>query len=982
MSESHYYLKLSDIRLFQVDNDMDPGTYVTELEYSSEGLKIPKSIYEGDFGLRKNPAEPLPLDLIVRVAKNDIIEGSDFYYETPILGPQADVSNATTALSWILRWSFEGQKIYVSYNSFNKYLQSLELNCTKCREKKVSEVVSLFLSRSDLVSSLLKTVQQENTHLSISQLNYNPPRYIFAKSSPILALQGVAAKDIKETESIRSEVVFLNPMNPTLPLRPTSWTRTFSSQSFVSNTSVYEYAFTYEDKGEHLLVPQFESDFIYSPINIIYSVEDKNRTPICTEPLVFEVQANRNISISLTSHCQDPDPEDGNINFALQSGPTGLTLNSIGLLKWVAPQAADGQPYEVSISFLMNDSKLGYQLASATLKVSPDLIPEFTLVPFPTNYTEGLSQVETIGARDRDGDTIVLKITPVTNISAGLPTGSGVLTSIVRTGTLGEYDFDWTFQPSWRQVIAADGVAQVKLSLFYDSSDPNLNSSLELNSMVVDLNIINTNDPPVWSVQPSTTITAKEDVLSTDFLGEASDAGPNTTAVTYAMETAGSEFCSWGSATGSVSTVGGQAFFNIAPSFKSDATCIFRVIATDADGLSTESSEFTVEVEDTNNPITLAAVPTTLVISQETVALSLPMDEFFYDLDYEMNDPRENVFQFQCRWDHDLNGIYDQECASNMGATQIKFSFGTENMSGYWTPTNFDAGSYAIELTVWDKGLTSATHQFTLQVDDHPAPMNVEFTTNLVTTLTNLEAIEGTNLPFYLQARAASADPIDNYTYRVNAPTCYKVGGGTCSVSFVTLPVSNIATGDADFYYQIVPSLTDGDKALPSTYNSYIINFKVENLADPLVYVEKTLFLNVNNLNRNPTALGFSTGGTFGCTGSNANTLSDKFIICIDLSKDSRSSVGLPWTKNYSMTMTHTDPDTTNDVYAYSLVTSGMPGTITGANWSFKLPACLNLSTGTVIKQYQIKVEDGRGGVLNRDVELRINKASVVGQCL
>ncbi len=839
--------------------------------------------------------------------------------------------------------------------------------------------MDFILSNNELREQIINLVKLDNPSIQISAIEYIPPSLIFANSTPNLVLNGTVTKDSDETKKISIQIQFVDPKASHTAVLPDSWAHTFSSTTVISEKSV-DYTFTYDDKGLHQFNPQFSSLPVgYGNLSFMYNVTDKNRSPVCDSPLIVTAKANRNASIDLNTSCRDYDPEDLTIQYNLVSGPPGMTISSAGNLKWTVPASAGNSPYSKNFSFLVNDSKLGYQEVLATINVSPDGIPVITSIPSNMTFSEGLNSNYTFAAADPDGDPIILTISAVTPISSQLPAGSGILSNIVRAGTGGTYTFDWSFMPSWMQQIGSDGTAQLKLSLYYDPTDLTLDSKTELASQLITINIINTDDPPSWTVNP-VDMTVTEGVnMAMTFLGTATDPSPNPTAVTYTMEANGDPKCNWPQNPGVVKTSAGSAYFDNSPAYDSHRTCYYRIMATDTNGLIGYSSTFQVDVTDVNQPIVLEASPPSLITGLEMQNLRIDLDTMFEDPDYTIGDDDEKNFTFLCEYDANHDGTYESFCDSSNSTSQIKISFVRDFLIASWIPSATAAGDYFVRVTVTDHGGVSVTHPFQIHIDQAPAPMLVDFSFDGVNPTTSLNAYENTNLNFYLRARTATIDPIDSYNFKVNTPSCSVQGGGTCRAGLMATPVTNTGTGNTDLIYTLTPNFTDADATFPNSTRTYTFSFTVENASDPTVFTTSYIQVIVNNVNRAPTAIGLSSG-SLSCGGSSANSGTSTFIVCIDASKDTKS--GSTWSKKYNMTFSSIDPDTTNDSYSYNWIESFVPVGITDVTWSFKLPSCINPGTGTINRTFHLNVSDGRGGSVQRDVQLTITKASSGGLCM
>ena len=976
LSSATYYLSSdTKVRVFEVaSTDVSGlGTFVTELTSNSGVLQIPSTLTKGDYGTRTDPSVAQTMDLNVK-AYNSSHPSGDFLFEAPLLGPDVAITNVTTAVTWLLRWGYNSPSLKISQNSFSSIVTSVELICSNCRAKTNSQVLSFIQSRSDLLGQIQTILNVENPGLNLTY-SWNPSLY-YAYSSPVLSTPGYGAQSSKQLETVTTSVLLIHPEQSTTAIRPTSWllTRADNSTETLGGGDL-TYTFTNEDQVSVDFKPTFDSTTLGNNITIHYEVARANRAPVCAEPITLSLKANRMNSIDLTAYCYDPNnatstPNLG-VNYALISGPSGLTISTSGVLKWSPANSMAGTRY--SFQVLVTSATSVTHTAQGYLDVTSVQIPTFANTLSGINFTEGSSSTTAIEVNDPEGDPLVLVVSPVTSVKTGSPAGGGLLTSYTTGGTTTAPEFNWNFMPSYLQTIGGNGSMTLRFSLKYNTAvDSTLDSSQTLASMDATFGVINTDDPPVWDVNPQSYDLVEGQTFNIP-VGHAYDPNPNSTAVTYSFQSADGQ-CDW-SDTASLTVDGsGNVFLTGYPSYVSKDTCSFQIIAQDQSSLKTTSQTVTYNVANTNRPVTeLTGV--TEVDGFENKSLILPLSDMFTDPDVDAGDTRESL-TWTCMANTDGSTNYSSDCLS-LG---INFTLSTSNFSGSWYPPYGSAGTYYINLTVTDSGNTSASHAFKLVIAASPAPMVLSLAQG-GSSVSTLTASEGVPTQVTLQVRAQSAAAVNQYTYNVSAPTCYvssTSGSGSCSASMIQSPSSLEGNGDQDFVFTLNPSYTDGNAVLPASSKSYIITFTVTNADDSTVQSQVSVLLTVNNTNRSPTAISLSSGSQ-GCTGSSANSLTTAFTICIDLSKNSKS--GTTWTKTYSMTLGSVDPDGDNDSYSYSLPTNG-PGTISGVTWTIRLPTCLYSGTTTVSRTYNLELSDGRGGTVTRTINLTIQKGFAATTCL
>ncbi|UYL07592.1 hypothetical protein B9G69_011100 [Bdellovibrio sp. SKB1291214] len=982
LSASEYYVSgAANTRVFYLaSNDVyGLGTFVTELAAENGNLVIPVTLTKGDYGIRVDAAKPQHMDLIVKVYRENHPSG-DFIFEAPLLGPHVSVTNVTTALYWMLKWGYSNPNLLISQNRFDSIVNSVELICQDCRKKSTSEVLNLMMAHPELVGNITQALNTDNPSLNL-QFHWNPDSIYYAWSSPNLTTTGAGVKSSKQLETISANVIAVDPRDSKTRIQPASWLMTRANGSTVTvSGSPMIYTFTNEDQTASDFQPTFtESSDFSSHISIHFEVARANRAPECLEPINLTMKANRLNAADLTAYCKDPDNPSATPNlgvtYALVSGPAGLIVSSGGILRWSPKNALAGQTYDYEV--LVTTATSANHVAKGKVTVNAVQIPSFVAAPTGT-FSEGVTTSTAIPVVNPEGDPLLLVVSSVGSIKTGSPGGAGVLNLYTtdETNPLAPV-FNWEFMPSYLQTIVVDGTASFKYSLRYNTNaDPNLDGSIELATINGSFTVINTDDPPKW-VSGGDGAALTEGSNFSVIMGKAVDPNPNPTAMTYALVSANGK-CDWSqTATLSLDGVTGEVIMSGYPDFTSLEECQFQVVATDSNNLSSRSDVIRYDVADTNRPIQ-EIIPETVteVVGTENQIVNLMIDQMFTDPDITIEDERERI-----TWECYVNttGIaspFVDLCASQ----NIKFNLASTVLAGSWTPVYGNAGTYFIMLRGTDAGGNSATHKFKLTVAAAPAPMLLSTLQNDVPT-DMITVAEGSVGTFVLRATPLTTADVNQYTYNVSAPRCYpKSGIGSCRVAMVTSPSSLEGHGPQDFLFTVTPNYTDADATYPTAIREYVITYTISRVpgtsdnetaseiaSDTFTLdTDVAMSLTVTNTNRAPTAIGLS-AGTYGCTGSTANSLTSAFTICINLAQNSKS--GNTWQKTYTNTLSYVDPDSTNDSYSFTLPSSGAPGTISSANiWTIKLPACLNAGTSTITRTYDLVLSDGRGGSVTRQV--------------
>jgi hypothetical protein len=983
LSSSDYYVSgTANTRVFYnaPTDAYGLGAFVTELAAENGSLIVPSTLTKGDYGVRTDPAVPQLLDLSVKVYR-DTHPSGDFIFEAPLLSPQIAVTNVTTAVFWLLKWGYNIPYLKISQNTFNSIATSVELVCQNCRSQTNSQVLNFLLSRSDILSKTTSALAAENPSLSIA-FNWSPASLYYAWSNPVLTTNGYGAKSSKQLETISADVIVVDPMNSTVRIRPSSWGMTRSDSTTLSVAgSPLIYTFTSEEQASVDFNPTFsESTDLSSRIKIHYEVARANRAPECDEPIMLTMKANRINSFNMTSYCRDVDnpaatPNLG-VNYSLVSGPSGLTVNSSGVLRWSPGNSLAGASYDFEI--LVTTMTSATHIAKGKVTVNSVQIPVFAST-ITGAFTEGVSSDISFPVSNPEGDPLILSVIGFTTIKNGTPNGAGNLTTYTSdfTDPLNP-NFVWSFIPSYLQVVGGDGTFSVTFRLRYNTSvDSNLDGTIVLATQTVVFPLVNKDDPPLWDVNPQGADLVEGTTFSLS-LGYARDPNPNPTAMTFSLESYSGN-CDWSSTTSvSYNSGTGEVRLDGYPAYDSKDTCAFQVVATDANLMVTRSQPFEYTTVNTNRPITEITSPNLDEISGvENQVMSIPVSEMFTDPDLDMEDSRESLTWSCLVNTTGLGSAFTDTCTSK----NITFGLSTGALTGAWNPDYGTAGTYYIQLTVTDVGGASATHKFKMVVAPSPAPMVLTVQEGGMDT-TLVTAAEGVTSNIALHAVAKTQDAQNIYSYIVSGPTCYvTIGGGSCRAAMIKTPSTVEGTGDQDFVYNIIPNYTDGDSGFPYASKTYVLTFTVTKTDDPTIYSQVSVTVQVNNTNRVPTAIGL-TSGSNGCTGSSANSTNTSFTICINLSQNSKS--GNSWQKSYSNTLSYTDPDGTNDSYALSFTTTNAPGTINATTniWTIKLPSCLNVGTGTISRTYYMQVQDGRGGAYQREIIMKFQNGAAASSCL
>ncbi len=948
--------------------------FVTEfLPSGKKNIEIPKNILKTDTENRTKADVPAPMDLVLKIY-NPEAPSPDFYFEAPVLASPVQPSNVTTALSWVLRWSFQGEVISFTKNDFDQLVGEIEIRCANCRQRTSSEVVQIILGDATLSQGILAQARQSNPALSLAGLRYQPPSAEYAYSTAILAGEGKAATEISETQSYKLELIYVNPLQSAQAQKPESWSHEFQQNLSVEATPDLSFSATYVDAGFHVFRPVFSS-LTGVAFLLELTVNNKNRLPLCQTAQKILWQVNRINDLSLSTVCEDPDPEDGLLLFNAVTVPPGLTLSSDGVIKWLPTQFHYDQKSTWLFRFGVTDPQMGYSEYSLEIQLSPDQMPVLNFAGPSLQMTEGVSSIFHLSAVDADGDALYLRAVPETVLNVGLPVGSANMGDMIRSGSLGHYEWDWTFMPSYLQTVGSDGTFKVKFVVSYDPTDPRLDSSVVLTEQVVTFSVSNQDDPPLWQAGIAG-FAAKENVpLVVQTTAFATDPNPHSTAVTYAVVPSMQNTCNWDPSRFSLSLVGGMIEITINPEYKSARECMFNLQATDATGLVAESSPFQVSIEDTNQPIMTKPGAPTLILGKERERVDLLIQDMFEDLD-EVDGDDSEYYDWQCQYDSVPGHSADLDCYDKLSL--FRPSLGRESLQGFYTPSSIAAGTYYVRLTVTDKGGTSATHDFQVIIDQAPGPQDLSLIYNGNPATDLVKVNEGTRSILTLNVAPPTADSIDLYDYVVMPGTCSVVGAsGACPISLLTPNGGFSGQGNLNFDMEIAPNFNDGNNPFPATYRQYVYTFTVYKQDQSSLRSEITVMIQVDNVNRAPTNLKAS-----GCTNCTLND-QDGESLSLTINAAADSKTGPNWKKNYGTVFSVVDADLNDLPTIEWSESSPLLGTLNEFVWNFKLPSCVNpSSTGSISRTLTMKAMDSRGAVFERPINLIIQKATASSSCL
>lgn len=382
----------SDVKVFSYLNTYPE--YVTSLTHSDGAITVPSTVLvpKLNFGVpenpliyinRTNPATPTPLDLFVKIYSPSS-KSKDFYFEIPVMGAVLVPSNTTTALSWVLRYSFSKQVVSLSYNQFTSLMTKIEVACADCRDKTNTEVVNLILSNTNLSGSILDEVKKSNASLAISALNYEPSPLDYAWSNPTISSnwQILASFDepinLDDTVNMNINSILVNPSDSPNQVSPQSWShiaRLDEGAGLGGSTNInlpnisgtpLDYDFDRFSSGIHTFFSNY-TGVASTPLTVVASVLDRNRTPLCLNEVSIPVQANHVLNIKLDQTIK-PKVLDNTDAETLSLKTSEVAVSSIQNL----PVMAAGVRYDVI--FNTTTSPVSYRIDKTTASGSTTTI--------------------------------------------------------------------------------------------------------------------------------------------------------------------------------------------------------------------------------------------------------------------------------------------------------------------------------------------------------------------------------------------------------------------------------------------------------------------------------------------------------------------------------------------------------------------------------------------------------------------------------
>lgn len=267
---------------------------------------------------RQDPMTAVPIDLFLKIYSPSS-PTPDFYFEAPVLGPTTLPTNTTTALSWILRWSYEGKNpLYLAQNQFEALVNRVEVFCENCRKRSTTEVVGLILNNKELVNEIQIALMAVPKNNPLPSFTYNPASLDYAYSNLNVShgpeglwkfVDSYSEPSIaSQTTAMKFDIILVNPRNSGSPVAPADWTHngylqetggaTVSDFPNVAGTPL-RYAFDNHSAGYHNF-RSIISDYSPAPkIHLSVAVGAVTKSVLCENTGIIKTRTNKALSRSL-----------------------------------------------------------------------------------------------------------------------------------------------------------------------------------------------------------------------------------------------------------------------------------------------------------------------------------------------------------------------------------------------------------------------------------------------------------------------------------------------------------------------------------------------------------------------------------------------------------------------------------------------------------------------------------------------------------
>jgi hypothetical protein len=925
----------SELRLFSVTSGLVESEYAGTLQVHDGTIELPGAI-QSEISSRMAAA---PVHYVIKSFAASVAASGDAYFETPVLSSTLELNGAATALWTAIKLSVKssGSVLNIDRATWDDLLFVLEAACPDCQNTKTSDVWAMIRTDAGLQSQVNDLLSQLTPPVQLVQSVLDSPPIQVARSLPVSVEGATTAESAAEGSTMSFQTYFYAPDLSVPTFVPSTWTHSAPVSGdtiFATQVGDASRFIDFVASGSNTITADASlSDGRADSLVFTQTVSNVDLAPAWLSIPAQAYIANHRKTLNLAAYGQDPDGDP--VTFTLVSGPPGVSLTA-SILEWNPTQAPDTDQlglFEIKVKV---SSTTLQAIVTIHADVTEDHMPSFdATTPVFWNLSEGTSGTFNLTSEDSDADPLVLNcVSGCNQLESNRPTGAGWPSTYVYGGAAGAQTAAITYMPSYMETIGANATRSVVLALSYDdTADPNLRQITPIQH-ALDLNITNVDDPPSWTAG-GTQLTENHTggsaltenaafTATTPFL--AVDPSPGATAITYTLAPLPT-YCTWITMDPATRIVSGT------PTYASPANCAFQIRATDGNGLVSDSPPITYAITDINRvPAPSGTVPNQTISEGQTLTLNL--NSAFTDPDWSVGDPRESV------------GYTCTGCPAGATISGVTLSYKPAYSVSSGAPVAFNG----VQITATDKGGATASQSFDITVNQAIGPPTLALSSGTLTLaagqVTRAESDAAGNVVVGVGFNSGDTP----YTYDL-AVTCLP----SCTGSLVSLPVSSGSTA-TNYNLTIQPSATDGDGGPASSQKIYTVTVTGTKQGTALTSTQ-TFDLTITNVNRAPTAVIVA--------GSNATTT---YAFTVDGSIYSANTRALGTA----------DPDGGNDAYTYSFVTStyASVGTISGANWAFNpLQAGCLTGSDTVVKTFDIKSIDNRGGLVIRRLQMTVTNA-------
>lgn len=950
----------SFLRIFDLK---DGEVYVNEALIKEGDILFPTGFFEGGspYMGRNTQTSVYPLDLVMRIYLPDSTHSNqDFYFEIPVLGPHYEISSLSSALTRFLRYEITPIP-KLSYLQYEKILYSLKVNCNVCIKLPSSEILKE-IRFSQFYQQMIFSNLEGGPYTRISSPNSS---LVVAFSYPVI--EGVQSRIevVNEGDSTSLELVLMDPEDSSKRIFPQNWIESYLNMAkdpIASLGSSLNLHFDYLSEGLHTYKANIiNRNELSQDFEFLVLVKNQNIKPIWSDLSTLQFRENHGISFNLRNKAMDPDAtaESELLTFSLINFPSGMIIKNSYELYWRPIFEQIGQ-YRIAIEANDNNpEKEGKTQELINIEVIPDKLPFLKSNHVSViNAPENLETTVVILIGDDDGDPVRLLLEKFNELSLSQTTellDDGKTTQITLK-----------IKPSFLKTIGGNLSESLLIPFDYDTyANPHL-LSLGSRKGFIELNInyVNLDDPPIF-MEPALVGGHEEEPLfvtegvyfrfpaldgSSGYasFGRFVDSNINPTPLTFSFENLSGSNCNWESDTsnpGYLSYIqdNGNFILEGKPSLSSSVSCIYRIVAIDANGLMTYSNPIYFSVTNVNRSPTFISNAPELEV-QEGMLL-------FIDLKSNYFDDEDLIFDY-----NEKLTMTCIDCPEGVYLSGSYFSW----IPSYATVMNSVESIFLLTIRATDQSGAFVDGIISVKVLNSKAPPIMTFGSNTLFKVIPENSMGSIDLTI----TAGSTDAADIYDYIIEDILC--VGASPClsgglymidQSGHIIESGSQFSTGISKTFKIIgSPNFNDGNAPFPSSSSAKVVEVSVSYNMDGVQIIKKaSMKLTIQNINRSPSKL-----------------------ILLDTSENLQGNIiEIPYSLSmttYNYLLQFEDFDGSNDSYTFYANNSALLGSniLSGKfikkNWSFTIDTmCIrpDLPYKSVNMTYNFHGIDGRSGQTN-----------------